>query len=277
MKNLILNKTVLMLFMLCWLISLAMVSPAAAQVHPAALGGEEHPRQSPAQGPSDPAELESFLDGLFLQQMQDYHIVGAAVAVVKDGRMLFSKGYGYADLDNNIPVDPQATLFKLGSLTKLFTWTAVMQLAEQGRLDLDADVNHYLDFRIPGTYAQPITLKHLMTHTAGFEDLHTGMVTLDPKELAPPREWLVTHLPRRVRPPGEAAAYSNYGAALAGYIVMRSSGQSYSQYVLERCLPCLLHAPDSRRCCLYLVPQPVEPVRLAVWIGWQHGGRTWHF
>jgi CubicO group peptidase (beta-lactamase class C family) len=168
--------------------------------------------------------------------MEDHHIVGVAVSVVKDGKLFFAKGYGYADLENNIRVDPEATLFKLGSLTKLFTWTAVMQLAEQGKLDLDADVNTYLDFRIPDTYPQPITLKHLMAHTSGFEDLHAEMVTLAEENLLPPREWLASHIPARVRPPGEVAAYSNYGAALAGYIVARVSGQSYSQYVQEHIL-----------------------------------------
>ena len=101
---------------------------------------------------------------------QEHHIPGAAVSVVKDGRLFFAKGYGYADLENGIPVDPEQTVFRIGSVGKLFTWTAVMQLAEQGKLDLDADINAYLDFRIPDTYPQPVTLKHLMTHTAGFED-----------------------------------------------------------------------------------------------------------
>ncbi|RIK25271.1 MAG: serine hydrolase [Chloroflexi bacterium] len=187
-------------------------------------------------GPTDAGELETFLDGLFAQDMQKNHIVGAAIAIVKDGRLFFAKGYGYADLENKSSVDPERTLFKIGSVTKLFTWTAVMQLVEQGKLDLDADVNAYLDFRIPDTYPQPITLKHLMAHTAGFEDLHVGMVTLETEKLAPSHEWLARHIPARVRPPGQVAGYSNYGAALAGYIVARVSGQSYSQYVQEHIL-----------------------------------------
>lgn len=222
--------------LLILLISLAIVGPAIAQENLIAPGRNVTTTPSSEQGPTDPAELETFLDGLLGEQMQDYHIVGAAVSVVKDGKLFFSKGYGYADLENNIPVDPEGTLFKLGSLTKLFTWTAVMQLAEQGKLDLDADVNTYLDFRIPDAYPQPITLKHLIAHTSGFEDLHAGMVTLEAKNLALPREWLSSHIPARVRPPGEVAAYSNYGAALAGYIVARISGKSYSQYVQEHIL-----------------------------------------
>jgi CubicO group peptidase (beta-lactamase class C family) len=187
-------------------------------------------------GPTDPAELEAFLDGLIGKEMEEYHIAGAAVSVVKDGRLFFAKGYGYADLASRIPVDPAQTVFRIGSVTKLFTWTAVMQLAEQGKLDLDADINTYLDFRIPDTYPGPITLKHLMTHTAGFEDLHYEFLATDSDHMVPAREWLVTHMPARVRPPGEVAAYSNYGASLAGYIVARIAGQPYDQYIQQHIL-----------------------------------------
>jgi len=189
-----------------------------------------------SQDPTDPTELEAFLDDLLKKEMEENHIVGAAVSVVEDGQLFFAKGYGYADLENKIPVDPEQTLFKIGSVTKLFTWTAVMQLVEQGKLDLDADINTYLDFRIPDTYPQPITLKHLMSHTAGFEDQHVDMVAWKDEDLAPEREWTVSHIPARVYPPGEVAAYSNYGAALAGYIVARISGESYSQYVQDHLL-----------------------------------------
>src|SRR5215216_6175041 len=122
-------------------------------------------------GPTDPAELEAFLDEELGSEMEKHHIAGAAVSVVKGGKLFFAKGYGDADLEKGIPVDPEHTVFRIGSVGKVFTWTAVMQLAEQGKLDLDEDINTYLDFRIPDTYPQPITLKHLMSHTAGFEDL----------------------------------------------------------------------------------------------------------
>src|SRR6185503_6315777 len=146
------------------------------------------------------------------------------------------KGYGYADIENSLPVDPEQTLFRVGSVTKLFTWTAVMQLAEQGKLDLDADINTYLDFHIPDTYPEPITLKHLLTHTAGFEDRFFEVLASDADSLVPARDWLISHMPARVRPPGMIAAYSNYGAALAGYIVARVSGQTYNQYIQENIL-----------------------------------------
>ncbi|HEX2244245.1 MAG TPA: serine hydrolase domain-containing protein, partial [Gammaproteobacteria bacterium] len=191
---------------------------------------------APQQGPTDPAELEAFLDKLLGREMEKHHIAGAAVSVVKDGELFFAKGYGEADVEKGIPVDPEQTIFHVGSVGKLFTWTAVMQLAEQGKLDLDADINTYLDFRIPDTYPQPITLKHLMTHTAGFEDRYFERLASDPNDLLPPREWLVSHMPARVRPPGDIAAYSSYGTALAGYIVARVSGEPYDQYIQEHIL-----------------------------------------
>src|ERR687889_2070987 len=137
------------------------------------------------QGPTDRAELEAFLDEELGKEMQKHHIAGAAVSVVKDGELFFAKGYGEADVEKGIPVDPKQTIFHVGSVGKLFTWTAVMQLVEEGRLDLDADINTYLDFRIPDTYPHPITLKHLLTHTAGFEDRYFEVAALDADDQLP--------------------------------------------------------------------------------------------
>jgi CubicO group peptidase (beta-lactamase class C family) len=217
-----------MTIMLTLVILLSVVGSAAAQenrVTPVA--------PSQGQGPTDPAELEAFMDDLLAKQMDENHIAGAAVSVVKDGKLFFAKGYGYADLENKIPVDPEQTIFRIGSIGKTFTATAVMQLVEQGKLDLDADINTYLDFRIPDTYPQPITLKHLMTHTSGFEDRLFGSVAPNTNDLVPAREWLISHMSARVRPPGDSAAYANYNAMLAGYIVARISGQPYDQYIQE--------------------------------------------
>jgi len=212
---------------------LMVITPAMAREDKAAQGGKVSTASAQAQGPTDAAEMEAFMDDLFAQEMEENHVPGAAVSVVKDGKLFFAKGYGYADLENKIPVDAEQTIFATGSVGKLFTWTAVMQLVEQGKLDMDADINTYLDFRIPDTYPQPITLKHLLTHTPGFEELWFDVGVWDAKDLMPVGEWLATHIPARVRPPGEVAAYSNYGAMLAGYIVERVSGQSYEQYIQE--------------------------------------------
>ncbi len=184
-------------------------------------------------GLGDPRELETFLDGVIGKQMQGDHIPGAAVSVVKDGQLLFAKGYGSADLQAGKPVNAQTTLFRIGSVSKLFTATAVLQLAEQGKLNLHADVNTYLKtFHLPATYPEPITLAHLLTHTAGFEGRETGLQEArTTSDLKPLGQLLAEHMPARVRPPGELTAYSNYGFALAGYIVEQVSGMPFEQYV----------------------------------------------
>ena len=220
-------------------ILLSTVGSAMAKEDRVAPGRNVPTALSQGQGPTDPAELEAFLDDLVGKEMEENHIAGATISVVKDGKLFFAKGYGYADLENGIPVDPEQTVFRIGSGTKPFTWTAVMQLVEQGKLDLDADINDYLDFRIPDTYPQPITLAHLLTHTPGFEDLFFEVLASDADDLVPAREWLVSHMPARVRPPGDVAAYSNYGTSLAGYIVARVSGQPYEQYIQENFLTAL--------------------------------------
>lgn len=189
----------------------------------------------PSADPSDPHELERFLDQVLGKQLAKQHIPGATISVVKNGRLFFAKGYGFADLQHHIPVHAATTLFRIGSVSKLFTWTAVMQLVEQGKLDLHTNVNRYLkSFQIPATYPQPITLAHLLTHTAGFEDAAIGYYARTPQELEPLGTWLATHIPARVRPPGKLASYSNYGADLAGYIVEQVSGLPFDQYIEEK-------------------------------------------
>ena len=190
------------------------------------------PTPKPSTGASlDARGAQAFFDGLIPGQLRDGHVAGATVAVVEDGRLLFAKGYGYADLEKRKPVVAEETLFYPGSAGKLFTWTAVMQLAEEGKLDLDADVNNYLDFEIPDTYPEPITVADLMTHTAGFEEQYTAQLAGGRADVLPLREFLVRNVPERVYPPDEVYAYSNYGTALAGYIVERVSGETYEEYV----------------------------------------------
>ncbi|NTW44764.1 MAG: serine hydrolase, partial [Anaerolineaceae bacterium] len=187
--------------------------------------------QESTTGPGDEEELSAFFDGAMDTSMHENHVPGAVLVVVKNGEILFSKGYGYADVDLKIPVDPETTLFRPGSVSKLFTWTAVMQLVEQGKLSLDEDINTYLDFKIPNTFPNPITLTNLMTHTPGFEDRGEGLFKLNSEEVMSLEDYLKTSLPVRVFPPGEIGAYSNYGTALAGYIVERVSKMDFETYV----------------------------------------------
>ena len=178
------------------------------------------------------ADVESFLDGLVPLQIGKDNIAGATIAVVKDGKLLFAKGYGYADVKNKKPVSAQDTLFRPGSISKLFTWTAIMQLFEQGKLDLDKGVNSYLDFKIPDAFGKPITLKNIMTHTPGFEEQIKDLFVTNSSS---PNlgQYLKTHIPERIYPPGTVPAYSNYATALAGYIVERVSGHPFDQYISD--------------------------------------------
>ena len=188
-------------------------------------------------GLTDKAELEAFIDGMMAAHFPSRHIPAATIAVVKDGALFFAKGYGFADREKRIPVDPATTLIRPGSISKLFTWTAVMQLVEQGKLDLDADVNSYLKtFKIPATFPEPITMRHLLTHTPGFEDQGLGLFARDPAELKPLRESLAAKIPARVRPAGSLSSYSNYGTALAGLIVEEVSGVPFAEFVEQNIL-----------------------------------------
>jgi CubicO group peptidase (beta-lactamase class C family) len=176
-------------------------------------------------------DLESFLDGLMPVQIEHADIAGAVIAVVKDGKLLFAKGYGYSDYEKKIPVSPENTLFRPGSISKLFTWTSVMQQVEQGKLDLDRDVNAYIDFKIPPAFGKPITLRDIMTHRPGLEETIKDLFVGSEKELRPMAQYLPAHLPARIYPPGTIPAYSNYATTLAAYIVQRVANQPFDDYV----------------------------------------------
>lgn len=189
-------------------------------------------------GPTDPEEFEAFLNSLAGEFIEANHVPGGAFTVVKDGQLFFAKGYGLADVEHRVPATADTTIFRTGSISKVFTWTAVMQLVEQGKLDLNADVNTYLThFEIPVTFGQPITLAQLMTHTAGFEDeFASGAIYASENDYQPLQEFLAENIPARIFPPGQMVAYSNYGTALAGEIVADVSGEPFEQYVAKHIL-----------------------------------------
>jgi CubicO group peptidase (beta-lactamase class C family) len=179
----------------------------------------------------DKVDLEAWLDGFVPYALDTGDIAGGVIAVVKDGEILFAKGYGYSDVAAHKPVNADETLFRPGSVSKLFTWTAVMQMVEQGKLDLDRDVNTYLDFHIPDRPDGPITLRNIMTHTPGFEEQIKSLITPDIKGILPLRDYVRGATPTRIFAAGSTPAYSNYATALAGYLVQRVSGQSFDSYV----------------------------------------------
>jgi len=188
----------------------------------------------PGTPPLTQENLDAWLDGLVPNAMRTGDIPGAVVVVVKDGKILTERGYGYADVARRIPVDPARTLFRPGSITKAFTWTAVMQLVEAGKLDLDVDVNRYLDFKIPPRDGKPITMRNIMTHTSGFEERVKGIIGPAPQPSL--GAYLKAWTPKRIFAPGAVPAYSNYASALAGYIVERVSGQPLDDYMDQHVL-----------------------------------------
>ena len=183
---------------------------------------------------NNPKVVEAFVDGVVKPLMAEGHSPSGVFALMKDGRVILRKGYGWQNVELGIPVDPHTTLFRPGSISKLFTWVSVMQLVEQGKLDLDNDINVYLrTFQIEDTYpGNPVTLRHCMTHTPGFEDGFLGYLIIeDPERIIPLSEALKRYQPARVNPPGKIGAYSNYCTSLSGLVVANVSGLSFSEYV----------------------------------------------
>jgi CubicO group peptidase (beta-lactamase class C family) len=219
------------------LAAVGLVTPAFAQAPPnpaAAATSAPIPAATSAETHALTAQdLGGWLDGLMPYALQRSDVPGAVVVVVKDGQPLLERGYGYADVKAKTPVDPATTLFRPGSISKTFTWTAVMQLVQAQKFDLDRDVNAYLDFRIPEAFGKPVTMRDLLTHSGGFEDVGKGLIVSDPSRNASLRQALVSDLPTRIFPPGTTPAYSNWGAALAGYIVQRVSGEAFPDYIAQ--------------------------------------------
>ncbi|MFZ5720770.1 MAG: serine hydrolase domain-containing protein [Pseudomonadota bacterium] len=183
--------------------------------------------------PLDPAQLEAFVDGWVSGAMRREHIAGAAVTVVQNGQVVLKKGYGFADLSPRRTVDPDRTLFRIGSISKTFTWILLMKEVEAGRIRLDRPINLYLPekVRLPGR-GREVMVAHLLDHSAGFEDRALGhLFENDPRRVRPADLYLRQERPRRVRTPGQLSSYSNYGVGLAGEAVSFVSGRPFEQRV----------------------------------------------
>ena len=220
------------------LAAVAAKTPSAALAPPAAPAAAQGPTvgeaaaapQSASGHPLTADDASAWLDGYLPYALKTGDIAAAEVAIVKDGQVVTERGYGFADVEKRIPVDPRVTMFRPGSVSKLITWTAVMQLVEQGKIDLDADINRYLDYKVTGMGGKPITMRNLMQHTAGFEEHAKGVISAS-NNLPTFEEMLKAKVPVCIFPPGTTPAYSNYGASLAGYIVERVSGEPFDVYL----------------------------------------------
>ncbi|NLD49713.1 MAG: beta-lactamase family protein [Clostridiaceae bacterium] len=179
-------------------------------------------------------ELECFINEAFDREMQKFNIPGAAISIVKDNHIILSKGYGYADIDNKKLVEADRTMFRIASVTKLFTANAVMQLVENKNINLNEDINNYLtDFKIKNRYSTKVTMAQLLTHTSGIDSDIIGDLSEKEAEVKPVSQFLKNRMLPVVREPGQFIQYSNYGMALSGCIVEEVSGMSCKDYITK--------------------------------------------
>ncbi|AOT08678.1 serine hydrolase domain-containing protein [Pseudoalteromonas luteoviolacea] len=177
--------------------------------------------------------LEQYVDSLIERGMAQHTIPGVTISIVKNDEIALLKGYGLSDVSSQKKVNPHATLFRIGSITKTMTAIAVMQLVEQGKLALDVDVNDYLsEFKIPNTFEGPITIAALLSHRSGFEEADAGnLLSGQPEEVLSTSQYLATYMPSRIWPVGYNMSYSNYGFGLLGYLVELKSGLDLATYM----------------------------------------------
>ncbi|RPI06030.1 MAG: class A beta-lactamase-related serine hydrolase [Ignavibacteriae bacterium] len=180
----------------------------------------------------DSVSLVHLLDSLIIPGLAKYHIPGMLIAIVHDSEIVLTKGYGYADIERKIPFDPDSTVIRIASVSKLITGTAVMQLVDQGVLDMHQDVNSYLTrFKVESWPGKPMTLHHLLTHTAGIDDRTIGKSAWTQEGQIPLGDFLAARFPRRICPPGEVYMYSNFSNALAGFVIEQVMREDYAASV----------------------------------------------
>src|SRR5687768_4690175 len=181
----------------------------------------------------DPKELEAFLDPIFMAEMEKQRVPGAVISIVKDGKVFFTKGYGVADIETKAPVIPDKTIFRIGSITKVFTALAVMQQFDRKKIKLTDDVNKYLTGeKVPNTFPQSITFHDLLTHSSGLDEISPGRRTSDESRIVPLGDFLKTRIVRRA-PPGEAIHYSTYNPALAALAVEQITQTNFKAYLQQ--------------------------------------------
>lgn len=213
----------------------------AIMLAPVAPAQQNVPYTIPASAAAD------VIAGMLPEAMDRLHVPGVVVGIVQGGAVAYLQGFGWADVHARKPMDPASTLMRVGSISKLFVATAVARESEAGRLDLSAPVNRYLSgFELPSEYGQEITVEHLLTHTAGFDEdivslaerpggaAATGQATASGSESL--RDFLAANMPSLIRRPGQVIQYSNYGMALAAHVVESVSGLDFRTYVSQHIL-----------------------------------------
>jgi CubicO group peptidase (beta-lactamase class C family) len=208
------------------------VSADPAQLPSGTFDPEAAAAEAEANMAPETARLKAHVDGLMTGLIAAGEFPGAALLIIQDGKVVIKSGYGFADVRARVPVDPNRTRFRVASISKLVTATAVMQLVEQGKVDLNADVNAYLQtFKIPAAFPEPVTLAKILTHTAGFDDRYVALGTPLSGAPLPLGQYLAHNMPPRVHAPGKIISYSNHALALAGHVVENVSGEEFGAYV----------------------------------------------
>ena len=237
---------------------------------------------SPPAGPTvDTVKLQAYVDGVVDATMTDDHLAGAAVVVVQNGQIVLSKGYGIDRISPRRAVDPDRTLFRIGSISETFTWIALQREIGSGRMRLNAPVNLYLPERLQlkdQGFKTPVRLRDLMTHTGGFEDRALGQLyERDWQRVRPLTLYLRQEQPRRVREPGQMVSYSNYGAGLAGAAVANVQGKSFERLIEEEILiptgmaNTTFREPHPNRSDLPQAMTPGMAANVSQGFGWQNG------
>ena len=200
---------------------------------PATLQGQSPQTAARPSLPINADELAAFINPIIKAQLEKEHIPGAVFVLVQNGKILYQRGYGFADLEKKKRVDPFRTIWRIGSISKVFTATATVQLADRGRFRLTDDVNQYMTrFKVPGTFSEPVRFWHLLTHTAGFDEIRPGTRADTEAGLLSLGDFLAPKLVR-LRPPGQVISYSTYGISLAGYLIEQTSGVDFETYLRQ--------------------------------------------
>lgn len=193
------------------------------------------PVRAGADLPTTPESFVDFLDDLVVEAMHNYHVPNVVVAVVRGDSLYALRGYGEGDISTGAAIDPDTTLLRVASLSKPVVATAVMTLVEQGLIDLDDDVNQYLDaFQVATVGGTAVTFAHLLTHSGGLDDkIYYPTYVTDPAGYLSLTDALASSPPVRYAPSGQQIRYSNQGYLLLGYLIEQISGMSFAAYVQE--------------------------------------------
>ncbi|MHA4119093.1 serine hydrolase [Bacillus cereus] len=184
----------------------------------------------------NPKDVEAFTNKVIPEKMKKENAAGVALVVVKDNQILFQKGFGFSDKEKNTPIDPKKTVFRLASISKVFTASAVMQLVEQGKIDLNKDIVNYMGgLKYQNNMGEPVTMEHLLTHTTGFDyvDPRPEDIHYQENDYTMLKDYVEDNMPTVVRKPGDTYTYDNFASMLQGYIVQNLTNTPFYKYMAK--------------------------------------------